>query len=109
MRHDLGIRASVAAAVVVAFGGMAAAANAATKTSDYHPNPQARSFAGGAGGWTANAVYEGTLCIPALTCPLAGAKLAMTGAATKLAALVVVPPGVVTLSGPVVTPVGAVA
>src|SRR5436190_22551164 len=70
MRHDLGIRASVAAAVVVAFGGMAAAANAATKTSDYHPDPQARNFAGGAGGWTANAVYEGTLCIPALTCPL---------------------------------------
>src|SRR5436190_832959 len=44
-----------------------------------------------------------------LTCPLAGARLAITGAATKLAALVVVPPGVVALSGPVVMPVGAVA
>ena len=43
------------------------------------------------------------------TVPVAGVKLAMVGAATKVAALVAVPPGVVTLSGPVVTPDGAVA
>ena len=43
------------------------------------------------------------------TWPLAGVKLAITGAATKFAALVPVPPGVVTLSGPVVAPVGTVA
>jgi hypothetical protein len=41
--------------------------------------------------------------------PLAGVKLAIVGAAVKLAALVAVPPGVVTLSGPVVTPAGAAA
>ena len=43
------------------------------------------------------------------TCPLAGEKLVIAGAAAKLATLVAVPPGVVTLSGPVVTPVGAAA
>ena len=41
------------------------------------------------------------------TWPLAGDKLVMAGAATKLAPLVAVPPGVVTLSVPVVTPIGA--
>jgi hypothetical protein len=40
------------------------------------------------------------------TDPLAGAKLAIVGAATKLAALVAVPPAFVTLSGPEVAPVG---
>ena len=45
------------------------------------------------------------------TGPLVGAKLVMVGAAmtVKLVALVAVPPGVVTLSGPVVAPVGTVA
>ena len=46
------------------------------------------------------------------TGPLAGAKLAIVGALTvtvKLLALVAVPPGVVTLSGPVVAPAGTVA
>ena len=42
-------------------------------------------------------------------CPLAGAKLAITGAATKLAPLVAVPPAVVTASGPDVMPDGATA
>jgi hypothetical protein len=41
--------------------------------------------------------------------PLAGAKLAIVGTARKLVSLVAVPAGVVTLSGPVVTPAGAVA
>jgi hypothetical protein len=41
--------------------------------------------------------------------PFAGVKLVIVGATTKLAALVAVPPDVVTLSGPVVTPAGAVA
>jgi hypothetical protein len=41
--------------------------------------------------------------------PVAGVKLAIVGAAVKLDALVAVPPGVVTLSGPLVTPAGAVA
>ena len=40
--------------------------------------------------------------------PLAGAKLAIVGAPMKLDELVAVPPGVVTLNGPVVTPAGAV-
>ena len=41
--------------------------------------------------------------------PLVGVKLAIVGAAVKLDELVAVPPAVVTLSGPVVTPAGAVA
>jgi hypothetical protein len=41
--------------------------------------------------------------------PLAGVKLAIVGATTKLLALVAVPPGVVTLSGPDVAPAGTVA
>ena len=43
------------------------------------------------------------------TGPLAGVKLAIVGAAMKLVALVAVPPGVVTLSEPVVTPAGTLA
>ena len=45
------------------------------------------------------------------TGPLVGAKLVIVGAGTtvKLLALVAVPPGVVTLTGPVVAPVGTVA
>ena len=45
------------------------------------------------------------------TVPLLGVKLVMVGTATtlKLDELVVVPPAVVTLSFPVVTPVGATA
>ena len=46
------------------------------------------------------------------TCPLVGVKLVMVGAlavTVKLLALVAVPPGVVTLSGPVVAPLGTVA
>ena len=46
------------------------------------------------------------------TGPLAGVKLVIVGAGgttVKLVALVAVPPGVVTLSGPVVAPVGTVA
>ena len=45
------------------------------------------------------------------TGPLAGVKLVIVGAAmtAKFVALVAVPPAVVTLSGPVVAPVGTVA
>ena len=46
------------------------------------------------------------------TGPLAGVKLEIVGAlaaTVKLLALLAVPPGVVTLSGPVVAPVGTVA
>src|SRR5438876_6996620 len=43
------------------------------------------------------------------TAPLAGVKLAIVGVGVKFAALVAVPPGVVTRSGPVVTPAGTVA
>ena len=46
------------------------------------------------------------------TGPLAGVKLVIVGAVddtVKLVALVAAPPGVVTLSGPVVAPVGTVA
>ena len=45
------------------------------------------------------------------TGPLAGVTLAIVGAGmtVKLVTLVAVPPGVVTLSGPVVAPVGTVA
>jgi len=45
------------------------------------------------------------------TGPLVGAKLVIVGAGTtvKLLALVAVPPAVVTLTGPVVAPVGTVA
>ena len=45
------------------------------------------------------------------TAPLVGVKLVMVGAldTVKLLALVAVPPGVVTLSGPVVAPAGTVA
>ena len=45
------------------------------------------------------------------TGPLVGVKLVIVGAGTtvKLLALVAVPPGVVTRSGPVVAPVGTVA
>ena len=45
------------------------------------------------------------------TGPLVGAKLLTVGAGTtvKLLALVAVPPGVVTLTGPVVAPAGTVA
>ena len=45
------------------------------------------------------------------TGPLAGAKLVIVGTLTtvKLFVLVAVPPGVVTLNGPVVAPVGTVA
>ena len=43
--------------------------------------------------------------------PLAGVKLAIVGGGTtvKLLALLAVPPGVVTLTGPVVAPAGTVA
>jgi hypothetical protein len=41
--------------------------------------------------------------------PLVGVKLAILGATVKVLALVAVPPGVVTLSGPVVAPAGTVA
>ena len=45
------------------------------------------------------------------TGPLAGVKLVIVGGLTtvKLPALLAVPPGVVTLSGPVVAPAGTVA
>ena len=43
------------------------------------------------------------------TGPLVGVKLVIVGATVKLPALVAVPPGVVTLSGPVVAPAGTVA
>jgi hypothetical protein len=46
------------------------------------------------------------------TAPLVGVKLVIVGAlalTVKLLALVAVPPGVVTLTGPVVAPVGTVA
>ena len=45
------------------------------------------------------------------TVPLDGVKLAIVGAGmtVKLAALAAVPPGVVTLTGPVVAPAGTVA
>jgi len=43
------------------------------------------------------------------TGPLVGAKLAIVGATAKLVALVAVPLGAVTLSGPVVVPAGTVA
>jgi len=46
------------------------------------------------------------------TAPLVGVKLVIVGAlavTVKLLALVAVPPGVVTLSGPVVAPAGTVA
>ena len=43
------------------------------------------------------------------TAPLAGVKLAIVGTGVKFEALVAVPPGVVTRSGPVVTPAGTVA
>ena len=42
------------------------------------------------------------------TRPLAGEKLVILGITVKLPALVAVPPGVVTLSGPVVAPAGTV-
>ena len=41
--------------------------------------------------------------------PLVGVKLAIVGATEKFVALVAVPPGVVTLSAPVVAPAGTVA
>ena len=41
--------------------------------------------------------------------PVVGVKLAIVGDAMKFAPLVAVPPGPVTLSGPLVTPAGAVA
>src|ERR1043166_6562973 len=41
--------------------------------------------------------------------PLAGEKLVIVGGTRKFAELVAVPPAVVTLNGPVVTPAGAVA
>ena len=45
------------------------------------------------------------------TAPLVGVKLAIVGAGmtVKLAALIAVPPSVVTLTGPVVAPAGTVA
>jgi hypothetical protein len=43
------------------------------------------------------------------TGPLAGVNAVIAGATAKLVALVAVPPGVVTLSGPVVAPVGTIA
>jgi hypothetical protein len=48
---------------------------------------------------------------PVPTGPLVGVKLVIVGGLTtvKLLALVAVPPGVVTLTGPVVAPVGTVA
>ena len=48
---------------------------------------------------------------PVATGPLVGVKLAIVGAGitVNLVALVAVPPGAVTLTGPVVAPVGTVA
>jgi hypothetical protein len=43
------------------------------------------------------------------TAPPVGVKLEMVGAAVKLTALIAVPPGAVTLSGPVVVTAGTVA
>ena len=42
------------------------------------------------------------------TVPLAGVKPVIVGVTPKLVALVAVPPGVVTLSGPIVAPAGTV-
>ena len=48
---------------------------------------------------------------PVPTCPLVGVKLVIVGALStvKVATLVALPPGAVTLSGPVVAPLGTVA
>ena len=53
--------------------------------------------------------FEPVITTLAPTPPAVGVKPAIVGAPMKLAALTAVPPGVVTLSGPLVTPAGAVA
>jgi hypothetical protein len=57
----------------------------------------------------ASVKFEPLIVTPVPTGPLVGVKLAIVGATEKLAALVAVPPGVVTLSGPVVASAGTVA
>jgi hypothetical protein len=46
-----------------------AAGQAATKTSLYHPTEGARSFTGGANGWTATSGASGLCLLPPLLCP----------------------------------------
>jgi hypothetical protein len=46
-----------------------AASPAQAVTTDYHPAPEARTFATSAGGWTAGTDYTTLICIAGLTCP----------------------------------------
>ena len=64
---SLKLRTLVALGAGLAALAVAPAANAAT--SDYHPDAEARTFAGSAGGWSGSSEYTNGLCIAGLTCP----------------------------------------
>ena len=53
----------------IGFGGaLASPSMAASSTTEYPTNQTARTFTGGAGGWTPSSSFDGT-CIPPILCP----------------------------------------
>jgi Thrombospondin type 3 repeat len=66
----VGIRKLGGALVVALIASLAIAiAPAQAVTTDYHPDPESRTFATSPGGWTADTDYSAVLCVPGLTCP----------------------------------------
>jgi hypothetical protein len=64
MRQRSACAVAIAAAAIFGLPGSALA----DQVADYHPDQQARDFAGGPGGW-AGAVSSAGLCVQDLTCP----------------------------------------
>jgi hypothetical protein len=66
----VGIRKLGGALALALIASLAIAiAPAQAVTTDYHPDPNSRTFASSAGGWTADTDYSAPLCLPGLTCP----------------------------------------
>jgi hypothetical protein len=66
----VGIRKWAGAFAIALISALAIAVSPAQAvTTDYHPDPEARTFATSAGGWTAGTDYTTLICIAGLTCP----------------------------------------
>jgi Thrombospondin type 3 repeat len=66
----VGIRKLGGALALALIASLAIAiAPAQAVTTDYHPDPNSRTFASSAGGWSADTDYSALLCLPGLTCP----------------------------------------
>ena len=57
-------------AIVAGFAALAATTSTAgAATTEYHPDPEARTFATSAGGWNGSGGNSNPLCVDGLTCP----------------------------------------